>query len=123
MTPEKRREYARKWMKKRVESDIIFRIHKTLRCRMNHYFRGQKPRRTRDLVGTDFEFIKKYIENQFTKGMTWDNYGKWHVDHIIPISSAKTLEEIIPLWHYTNLQPLWAKENLKKGKKIIKNRP
>lgn len=51
--------------------------------------------------------------------MTWNNYGKWHIDHIIPISSAKTEEEVIKLNHYTNLQPLWAKDNLKKGNKII----
>lgn len=53
--------------------------------------------------------------------MNWDNRGLygWHIDHIIPLSSAKTEEEVYKLCHYTNLQPLWAKENLSKGNKII----
>jgi hypothetical protein len=49
--------------------------------------------------------------------MTWDNQGKWHIDHIIPLSSGNTEEEIIKLCHYTNLQPLWAIDNMKKGSK------
>jgi hypothetical protein len=50
--------------------------------------------------------------------MTWENRGEWHVDHIIPFASAKTEEDIVRLAHYTNLQPLWAKENLEKGDKM-----
>ena len=49
--------------------------------------------------------------------MSWENQGKWHLDHIIPISSAKTEEDVIRLNHYTNFQPLWAEDNFKKGKK------
>ena len=52
--------------------------------------------------------------------MSWDNYGKWHIDHIIPLSSAKTEQDILKLCHYTNLQPLWAKGNIIKSNKIIK---
>jgi hypothetical protein len=52
--------------------------------------------------------------------MTWDNYGKWHMDHIYPLSLAKTTEEIEKLCHYTNLQPLWAVDNIRKGNKISK---
>jgi hypothetical protein len=51
--------------------------------------------------------------------MSWDNYGSWHIDHIIPLSSAKNIEEISKLCHYSNLQPLWASNNLSKGNKII----
>ena len=51
--------------------------------------------------------------------MTWNNRSEWHIDHIIPLSSAKTEEELYKLFHYTNLQPLWAKDNLIKGKKTI----
>ena len=53
--------------------------------------------------------------------MTWDNYGEWHVDHIIPLSSAENEIELIELCHYRNLQPLWAKENLMKKDKIIEH--
>lgn len=51
--------------------------------------------------------------------MNWENYGEWHLDHIIPISYAKTIEDIYKLNHYTNLQPLWASENLSKGNRYI----
>ena len=51
--------------------------------------------------------------------MTWENKGAWHIDHIIPTCTAKTEEDLIRLNHYTNLQPLWAEENLKKGSKLI----
>ena len=51
--------------------------------------------------------------------MNWDNHGEWHIDHKIPLSSAKTEKELIGLCHYTNLQPLWALDNLKKGNKIL----
>ena len=69
------------------------------------------------------ETFGKVVEEQFVDGMSWDNYGiyGWHIDHIIPLSSAKTEEEIFKLCHYTNLQPLWAVDNLKKSNKLIIN--
>ena len=51
--------------------------------------------------------------------MSWDNRNKWHIDHVIPLSSANTEEEVLNLCHYTNLQPLWVKENLEKSNKLI----
>ena len=78
----------------------------------------QKKKRTRELIGCDYDFLKKHIENQFTEGMSWRNQGDWHIDHIIPLASAKTEEEMIKLAHYSNLQPLWAVDNLRKGDKI-----
>jgi hypothetical protein len=58
------------------------------------------------------------MESLFKEGMTWDNHGEWHIDHIIPISSGKTEDEVVKLCHYTNLQPLWKTENLLKGDKL-----
>ena len=78
----------------------------------------RKNGRTEQLVGADCETVKKHIESLFKNGMTWENHGKWHIDHIIPLASAKTEEEVIRLFHYTNLQPLWAKENLSKSDKM-----
>ena len=71
------------------------------------------------MIGCDLKTIKAHLEKQFTKGMNWENQGKWHVDHIIPCASAKTEEELIKLFHYTNLQPLWAIDNILKKDKII----
>jgi hypothetical protein len=70
------------------------------------------------MLGIEWEMAKQHIERQFTKGMNWDNQGKWHIDHIIPLASANTEEELIKLCHYTNLQPLWAEDNLTKSDKI-----
>ena len=72
-------------------------------------------------MGCSPKELKIYLEGQFTEGMSWDNHKRtgWHIDHIIPLSSAKTEEEVYRLCHYTNLQPLWCNENYKKGKKLI----
>lgn len=80
-----------------------------------------KNSKTFEILGIDREGFLKYLESQFKEGMSWDNHGLygWHLDHKIPVSSAKSQEEIILLNHYTNFQPLWAEENLKKGDKII----
>lgn len=77
-----------------------------------------KRSKTTDLLGCDFKQLKSHLESKFTNGMNWDNYGKWHIDHIIPIASAKTEDEIVALNHYTNLQPLWAEDNIRKGAKL-----
>jgi hypothetical protein len=70
------------------------------------------------ILGCTFEEFKIHLENQFTEGMSWNNHGKWHLDHIYPVSLAKTEEEVIKLNHYTNFQPLWAIDNIRKSNKI-----
>jgi hypothetical protein len=78
-----------------------------------------KSIKTFDIVGCSPEFLKNHLENQFTEGMSWELMGRHiHIDHIIPLSSANTEDEIYKLCHYTNLQPLWAKDNLVKGTKL-----
>lgn len=59
-----------------------------------------------------------HIQLQFAPGMTWANHGDWHIDHRVPLASAKTIVEREKLCHYTNLQPLWAQDNLKKSSKL-----
>jgi len=71
-------------------------------------------------LGCEYDFFKNHIEKQFVKGMDWTNREYWQLDHIIPLSSAKTQEELIPLFHHTNIQPLWADDNKTKGNKIPK---
>ena len=78
-----------------------------------------KNTKTQEMLGVDWEVVKKHIERKFKKGMNWNNYGEWHIDHIIPLASAKTPEKLKQLCHYTNLQPMWAEENIIKSNKII----
>lgn len=84
---------------------------------------GYKSDKTEKLIGITIKELKLYIEKQFKDDMTWDNYGfyGWHIDHIIPLSSfdLTKAEEQKKAFHYTNLQPLWAKENMQKGSKIL----
>jgi hypothetical protein len=106
-------------------SDVNYALRLNIRNRLKIYLKKcnfTKKNKTFDIVGCTPEFLKEHLEKQFKEGMSWENYGLygWHIDHIIPLSSAKTEEEIYQLSHYTNLQPLWAEDNLKKGNKILK---
>ena len=69
-------------------------------------------------LGCSYKQLREHIERQFSDGMSWENRSRWHIDHITPMSSAKTVEEIYPLFHWTNLRPLWAHDNLSKWAKI-----
>jgi len=102
----------------RRKTDDAFRILTNLRSRLYRAFKSaslNKEHSTKELLGCSSKELRTHIENQFIDGMSWDNYGEWHIDHIIPLSSGKTQEEINKLCHYTNLQPLWALDNLIKG--------
>lgn len=83
-------------------------------------FGYRKNTKTARMIGCSFDKLKRHLEDRFVDGMSWDNYGRrgWHIDHIIPLASGATLEEFEALCHYTNLQPLWAKDNLSKGDRI-----
>jgi len=70
------------------------------------------------ILGTSVQETKKHLEKQFKKDMSWENKNLWHIDHIIPLSSAKTEKDLYVLCHYKNLQPLWARENIIKGSKV-----
>jgi len=111
-------------LKKRKLNDKLFSLICSVRARFNGFLKKNnisKKNKTFDIVGCTPEFLREYIEQKFTEGMSWDNYGRngWHVDHIIPLSSAKNESEIYELCHYTNLQPLWESENIKKSNKIL----
>jgi hypothetical protein len=110
--------YRKKYEKNRRNSDPLFRMILNLRRRVSSYCRAikvKKSTRTKEMLGLNLAGFKSYMESKFQDGMTWENYGQWHVDHIKPLSLATTEQEIIELNHYTNLQPLWASENLKKS--------
>lgn len=98
------------------------RIAQTLRGRVRKALKnGIKIAHTETLVGCSFNELKCYLESKFKLGMTWENYGSWHIDHILPCSSFDLTipEEQVKCFHYSNLQPLWAYENRSKGNKLI----
>lgn len=104
--------------------NIDYRLRSSLRSRILNFLKSvntKKTNKTLEIVGCTPQFLKEYLEKQFTHGMSWSNYGEWHIDHIIPLSSTKNKEEIYKLCHYSNLQPLWAKDNLIKSNKVNPN--
>ena len=116
-----KRERAR--YKERYANDLDYKMKRVLRSRLrgalkNYVNKGKvKSKQTMILIGCSLEDLKKHLESQFTGGMSWDNHGEWHIDHIIPCSSfdLSLTEEQERCFCYTNLQPLWAKDNIAKG--------
>jgi hypothetical protein len=112
-----------KYSNNKKKIDPLFKISCNLRTRIYYFLKNKnfkKTNKTYDLIGCSPSFLKEHLEKQFTEGMSWELMGKYiHIDHIIPLSSANTYEDFLKLCHYTNLQPLWAIENLRKGKKIM----
>lgn len=111
------------YIARRLKTDPLFAFRKTLRSRTNFAFRAQnipKSSKTEAMLGCSWAGLQTHIESLFLPGMTWGNRGKygWHVDHVVPLSSAKNAEELVALCHYTNLQPLWAEDNLAKSNKL-----
>lgn len=103
----------------RRKTDIGFRITCNLRRRLNNALYGKnKSKRTLELLGCDIPGLKLHLSKNFSPGMSWNNYGEWHIDHIIPCSAfdLTMAEQQEQCFHYSNLQPLWAKDNLKKSK-------
>jgi len=118
------REKINSYIQNKKEKNVLFRLELNIRGRIKQYLKQKnitQNNKTFDIVGLDVNELKQYIESQFVDGMNWGNYGiyGWHIDHKIPLCSAKNEKELIGLFHYTNLQPLWAEDNLKKNGKII----
>lgn len=120
---ERMRPIRNDYQKRRKANDPLYKLAFTVREKTCKALRnGHKAIKTMELLGCTVEQLKEHIQSQFQKGMTWENWAHkgWHIDHIIPISSfdlSKEDEQRI-CFHYTNLQPLWAEENLKKSNKI-----
>ncbi len=115
--------WQNKYEKDRRKSDPEFKLKSSMRKRLNIFLKSSNMRKTNKtfkMVGCTPKFLKEYLEKKFKPGMTWDNHtiNGWHVDHIIPLDSAKNEEDVKRLMHYTNLQPLWALDNIKKSNKF-----
>lgn len=145
--PEKSREDARKWAKENpdkireskkktrretrdkireyersiTETNPLAAMARRVRCRTAGAFRDlgyKKTSKTAEILGCSWDELVRHIESRFAAGMSWGNRRLWHLDHIIPLASAKTEEELLDLCRYTNLQPLWAADNFKKSNKM-----
>lgn len=125
--------YNKLYKKQKMLTDISYRLIRSLRSRLNHAIKNNaKVGSAVADLGCSIEFFKQHIEQKFynntktNENMTWDNYGLygWHLDHIIPLSSfdLNDREQFLIACHYTNLQPLWAEDNLSKGKGAIHER-
>jgi hypothetical protein len=119
--PEKVKERTKQYQRNRKKTDPLFKLSHNMRSRTGMFIKSsgfKKSCKTFDMIGCTPEYLKQHLEKQFVDGMTWDNHGDWHIDHIVPLASATNKEEMIKLCHYTNLQPLWAIDNIIKGGKI-----
>lgn len=118
-----RRAYRRKYQRNKLKTDPVFKLQRVLRSRLwtalkRKYKTGSA---VRDL-GCSLEFFRGFIEAKFLPGMSWANHGSvWHIDHVIPLSSVNIEDrtQLLSVLHYTNLQPLWKEDNLRKSDKVI----
>jgi hypothetical protein len=114
--------YRQNYIKGKLKTDVNFKLQKRLRDRIYSALKNVSKTGSgvRDL-GCSIEDLKIHIEKQFQPGMTWDNWAidGWHIDHIRPLASfnLSDRQEFLQACHYTNLQPLWAKDNLEKSSK------
>ena len=110
------------YRRNRLKTDPLFALTCRIRRLVNititnrGYFKKSK---TQEILGIDWSGLKEHFERQFVDGMNWENRDRWHIDHIIPLATAQCEDDVIRLNHYTNLQPLWAEDNIRKGSKIL----
>ena len=119
---ERLNKYKNNWFNEKMKSDIGFKLKKKIKTTIKDAFRGKYYKRNKkiiDILGCSIDDFKSYLESKFESWMSWENHGLyngelnygWDIDHIIPISTAKTEEDIIKLSHFLNFQPLCSKIN------------
>lgn len=125
-TPQEKKsdlEYKRRWINEKRASDLHFRVLSNLRARLGGAVRRRDSKkankRTKDLVGVDWQTFCEHIERQFDNKMSWENWGKngWHIDHIIPLAAfdLSKKKELAVASYYLNHRPMWGKDNMSKA--------
>ena len=109
--------YMVQYQKDRCARDPAYHMLRRLRCRLRAATKANKCASTLELTGCTSQQLRGHLESQFHDGMTWDNRHKWHIDHIRPCAAFDLTDESEQraCFHYSNLQPLWARDNLSKG--------
>lgn len=112
-----RRAYARQWQKESRRKDPIRHAARRMLHRALALSGSKKAGRTEAVLGYSADDLHAHLEARFLPGMTWANYGKWHIDHIRPLSSFdfSLRSSVAEANALTNLQPLWAADNMRKG--------
>lgn len=116
------KEKARQYMRIKYQANLLYQLNAKVRSAIHKGMRSvNKSKRYRSIeaLGCSFDFFVSHIERQFASGMQWEKMGtEIHIDHIVPLATAQTEEDVIRLNHHTNLRPMWAKDNLSKGAQI-----
>lgn len=119
---ENNREKVRAYYRERRKNDPLFQIkarYRGLLAKAMQRNGFKKDSLSMKILGCDWDQLRAHIEKQFTKGMSWDRLPELHLDHLVPMSTAKTEEDVIALSHFTNIRPMWAKDNMKKSSKVL----
>jgi hypothetical protein len=112
--------YWRDYSRNRRKVDINYKLALYLRKSINRSILRKSGSAISNL-GCSVDELKKHLESKFQYGMTWENHGKWHIDHILPLSKfdLSKREDFLKASHYTNLQPLWARDNIIKSNRVL----
>lgn len=121
--PERKRENIRDFYRRKRATDPMYRLRSSVSAYVYWCLKGHKRGRTEHLLGYSIAELKRHLDRQFAKGMSWENYGEWHVDHIVPVTVFEFENADDPqfraCWALTNLRPMWAAENIRKGGKRL----
>jgi hypothetical protein len=114
------------WQKQQYETNPLYRLHKNLCSRIHQALKRHRLRKTVrsfEITGCSIEFLAGWLESRFQNGMSWDNQGRggWHIDHVIPCSAFDLSDpkQLAQCFNYSNLQPLWEEDNLRKAAQIF----
>jgi hypothetical protein len=110
----------------RYKNDPQYMLRVRLRRRIRKMIGDRKSyRSSQSIIGCNWATFKAHIESQFNRGMSWRNYGRWHIDHIVPCAEFDLTDDaqLKRCFHFSNLRPLWARDNLRKGSTITECQP
>ena len=119
--PEVKKRINKLW-KERYNEDEVFKVKKLLQSQLRHFcnsVNGKKKGRTEELLGYPVKELRDHLESLFKDGMTWENQGKWHIDHRIPQSFFTSIDQIPECFALKNLKPEWGEWNMSKGNRFI----